>query len=176
MNEKIGAAKPAATSTVVTGEFASQVNLALGKSRQLQRPFFCILLQLDGLDGYRRRRSSEDVNKLLRDIYGAVRRAVHASQYVGIFRNGLGMVFDAADPGQVDLISRRLLGLVQQTIRNGRYNDLSSRWSDILYQFLSPAGGGVLMAQVGWAIYPRDGESASDLIKRAWHHLLERSR
>jgi hypothetical protein len=178
MNQKLETAKRAvaATTTHIAGEFGSQVELALRKSAALNRPFFTVLIQIEGLDVYRQRRSSEEVNLLLRDLYAAVRRAVHPSQYVGVFRNGLGLVFDAADPGQVDLISRRLMALCQQTIRNGRYNDLTSRWSDILYQFLSPGGNAVLVSKVGWAIYPRDGMTASDVIKRAWAHLVETSR
>jgi hypothetical protein len=175
MSESTEVAK-AGTGMLVAGEFGSQVELALKKSGPLQRPFFVVLLQIDGLDQYRSRRSPTEVNSLLRDLYGAVRRAVHASQFVGVFRNGLGLVFDAADPGQVDLICKRLVALCQQTIRNGRYNDLSARWSDILYQFLSPAGNSVLVAKVGWAIYPRDGMNSGDIIKRAWAHLAERSR
>jgi len=176
MNEKTDIAKPAAGTMQVAGEFGSQVELALKKSAPLQRPFFVVLLQVEGLEQFKSRRSPEEVTRLLRDLHSAVRKAVHPSQYVGVFRNGLGLVFDAADPGQVDTISRRLMSLCQQTIRTGRYNDLTARWSDILLQFLSPAGNAVLVTKVGWAIYPRDGMTAADMIKRAWNSLIEQSR
>ena len=176
MNEKTDVVKPVKAGTPLASEFGSQVDLALRKAAPLNRPFFVVLLQIEGLDQYRARRSSDEVNQFLRDLYGAVRKAVHPSQYVGVIRNGLGLVFDAADPGQVDLISKRLMALCQQTIRVGRYNDLTSRWSDILMQFLSPSANSVLVAKVGWAIYPRDGMNASDIVKRAWAHLIETSR
>ena len=176
MNEKSEVARTGQTGTVITGEFGSQVELAVRKCAPLQRPFFVVLLQVDGLDAFRARRSPEETNRVLRDLYGVIRRAVHASQYVGVFRNGLGIVFDAADPGQVDLISRRLAALCQQAIRTGRYNDLSSKWSDILMQFLSPGANPVLVAKVGWSIYPRDGMTSAEIIKRAWAHLIEQSR
>ena len=176
MNEKTDVTKPVKTGTPVAGEFGSQVELALSKSKTLNRPFFVVLLQVEGMDQYRQRRSNDEVNLVLRDLYSAVRKAVHPSQYVGVFRNGLGTVFDAADPGQVDLISKRLMSLCQQTIRAGRYNDLTSRWSDILYQFLTPGANTMLVAKVGWAIYPRDGMTSTDIIKRAWGSLVEKSR
>lgn len=176
MNEKAEVAKSGQTGSAVAGEFGSQVELAVRKCAPLQRPFFVVLLQVNGLDAFRPRHAPEETNRLLRDLYGAIRRAVHASQYVGVFRNGLGVVFDAADPGQVDIISQRLVGLCQQAIRTGRYNDITSKWSDILLQFLSPSSNPVLVAQVGWSIYPRDGMTSGDIIKRAWAHLTERSR
>lgn len=176
MNERTESAKPGLAGIQATGEFGAQVELALKKSAPLQRPFFVVLLQVEGLDQFRARRTGDEVNHLLRDLHAAVRKAVHPSQFVGVFRNGLGLVFDAADPSQVDTISRRLMALCQQTIRNGRYNDLTSRWSDILLQFLSPAGNSVLITKVGWSIYPRDGMTAADMIKRAWNSLIEQSR
>lgn len=170
------AARKAQSGTAVTGEFAAQVELALKKAIPLERPFFIVLLQIEGFEQYRARRTPVEANRLLRDVYGAVRRAVHPSQYVGVFRNGLGLVFDAADPGQVDLISKRLMALCQGAIRTGRYNDLTTRWSDILMQFLAPAASPVLVTNVGWAMFPRDGMTSAEIIKRAWNHLVETSR
>ena len=112
------------------------------------------------------------VASLLREYYQAVRRAVHPSQYVGYFHEGLALVFEGVDVGYVDSISRRLVALTQGIIRTGRYNDLTSRWTDILYQFLS-SNPGILYSRVGWAIYPRDGESATELLSRARRHSME---
>lgn len=154
-----------------SGELAAQVDLALSKSRQTSRPFFVVLIQIDNLGSYQRRRSLAEAQALLRTLYGVVRRAVHASQHVGIVRDGLAIVFDAAEPGQVDLISRRIVALCQAELRKGGYNELNSRWSDALFQIFLPAGGEVLAARAGWSIYPRDGESAREILERAWAHL-----
>lgn len=160
-----------AMSAAPAGELTTQVEIALSKARQTQRPFFVVLIQIQNLAAFRRRRSADAANRLIREIHAAVRRAVHASQHVGIVRDGVAVVFDAAEPGQVDLISSRLAALCQGVLRAGGYNDLSSSWSDMLYQFLVPGNGGVMEARAGWAIHPRDGDSAVDIVKRAWASL-----
>lgn len=158
---------------VPSSEMTAQVELALSKSRQTQRPFFVVLIQIDNLAAFQRRRSAPETHLLLRELHAGVRKAVHPSQPVVMVRDGVGVVFDAGEPGQVDLISRRLVSLCQTVIRKGGYNDLNAKWSDLLYQFLVPGGGAVMVARAGWAIYPRDGESASDILNRAWAHLRQ---
>jgi hypothetical protein len=69
-----------------------------------------------------------------------------------------------------------LVSLTQNVIRTGHYNDLTSRWTDILQQFLWPNNPGLLFTRVGWAIYPRDGAGAMDIINRAKAHVTEMSR
>jgi len=173
MTEATKDAVKSSAQVLSSGEFTSQVELAVSKSKRTQRPFFVVLVQIDNLGAFQRRRSAEEAHKLLRQLHSGVRRAVHASQHVGIVRDGLGIVFDAAEPGQVDLISKRLVSLCQTLIRSGGYNDLAAKWTDVLFQFLVPGGGGVLMANAGWAIYPRDGETALKIITRAWAHLQQ---
>ena len=121
------------------------------------------------------KRPSHVVNGFLRELFGSIRLAVHPSQHVSVYQDGLGMVFDAVDPGKVDTIAQRLIALSQNVIRQGRYNDITSRWTDILQEFLWPKEQGLLSARVGWAIYPRDGATAQDLIKRATAHVKELS-
>ena len=161
---------PAASS----GELTAQIELALSKAKQTQRPFFVVLIQIENMAAYRRRKSNDAANRLVREIHTSVRRAVHASQHVGVVKDGVAVVFDAAEPGQVDLISQRLAALCQGLIRAGGYNDLSTSWGDVLYQFLVPGGGHPMEAKAGWAIYPRDGDSAADIVKRAWAHLVQK--
>jgi hypothetical protein len=125
---------------------------------------------------FRKKRPTHVVNGFLRELHSAIRMAVHPSQYVGIYNDGLGMVFDAVDPGKVDTVARRLVSLTQNVIRTGHYNDLTSRWTDILQQFLWPNNPSLLFARVGWAVYPRDGGSPQELITRAHRHVAELAR
>ncbi len=154
-----------------SGELTAQVEMALTKSKQTSRPFFVVLIQIRNLAGFQSRRSVQEAQDLLRKLYASVRKAVHASQFVGIVGEGLAIVFDAAEPGQVDLISRRIVALCETELRRGNYNDLNSRWTDALFQIFLPAGGDVMSAHCGWAIYPRDGESAREILERAWAQL-----
>jgi hypothetical protein len=163
----------AANQTPVGGDLAGRIEMAIKKSNETNRGFFIVSLQIENLDQFRKRRPAHVVNGLIRELFAAVRQAVHTSQHVSIYRNGLGLVFDAADTGQVDMISRRLAALTQHVIRQGKYNDLTSRWSDIIYQFLMPNNPGILFARAGWAIYPRDGSTPAALLNRAHVHAVE---
>jgi hypothetical protein len=140
------------------------------------RPFFIVALQIENIAAFKKMRPTHVVNGLFREIYQGVRQALHPSQYVGMFENGLALVFDGVDVGHADEICQKLVTLTQQVIRAGHYNDFTSRWTDILYQFLSPSSPGVLFTRVGWAIYPRDGATPLEIINRALHHSAELNR
>ncbi|MFN0118703.1 MAG: hypothetical protein ACKVQC_10505 [Elusimicrobiota bacterium] len=157
-------------------EFVSKIQTAMRKSDSTNKGFFVILLQLQNIDQFKKKRPSHVLNSLYRELFYSIRQAVHPSQFVGIFENGLGLVFDNIDVGQVDTIARRLVVLTQQVIRNGKYNDLASRWTDIVYDFLFPNKPMLLMPKVGWSIYPRDGATPLELISRAYHHSTELSK
>lgn len=159
--------RPAAPNDIVT-----KVETAMKRTSDQGKVFFVITLQIENLDQFRKRRPASVVASLLRELFQAVRMAVHPSQYVTYFNDGLALVFEGVDVGHVDSISRRLVTLTQNVIRSGRYNDLTSRWTDILYQFLSN-NPGILYSRVGWAIFPRDGASALDLLQRARRHSTE---
>ncbi len=154
-------------------DFSSRIQLAMKKTAETSRPFFIVMLKIENMPEFRKNRPEHVVNGFLREMYNAVRMAVHPSQHVGVFQDGLGLIFDAVDPGKVDTIARRLVSLTQNVIRQGHYNDMTSRWTDILQQFLWPNNPSLLFARVGWAIYPRDGQSAQDLINRAKAHVAE---
>jgi hypothetical protein len=162
-------------SLIVQGDLAGRIQAAITKTKETDRGFFVVVLQIENFEQFRKRRPAETVTGLMRELYHAVRAAVHPSQYVSVFQNGLAVVFDGVDIGHVDTISRRLMTLTQNVIRAGRYNDLTSHWSDILYQFLS-SNPGILYSRVGWSIYPRDGESPADLLRRARNHAVELAR
>lgn len=165
-----------AVKVAVGNDLSDRVNYEINKSQETNSGFFVILLQLQNMAAFRKRRPPHVVNGLLREMHQAVRTAVHPSQHVGIYQDGLALVFNKIDVGQIDTISSRLVSLIQHVIRAGKYNDLTSRWTDIIYEFLSPNKPSVLYTRVGWAIYPRDGRSTSELVKRAHHHSLELSR
>jgi hypothetical protein len=116
------------------------------------------------------------VYNLHREIGIALRKVVHSSQFVGRFQDGFGLVFDAVDLGEMDTIARKLGVLIQNVIKTGKYNDLSGRWSEIVYQFLNPSAPIMIFPRVGWAVYPRDGKTAQDVVKRALCHIQELSR
>lgn len=154
-------------------EFTSRIQAAMVKTNETNRPFFIMLLKIEHLAEFQKKRPAHVVNSFMREVYQAVRMAVHPSQYVGIHSEGLCLIFDAVDPGKVDTIAQRLVSITQNVIRTGHYNDLTSRWTDILQQFLWPNNPGLLFARIGWAIYPRDGNSAQAIINRARAHVTE---
>lgn len=170
IQEKILSAAPP------TNEFTGRIEMAIKKAAESNRSIFILMLQVENMAQFRKKRPAHVVNGLLRELYSAVRVAVHPSQYVGYYQDGLGLVFDAVDPGKVDTISKRLASLTQHVIKTGRYNDLTSRWTDILQQFLWPNNPGLLFPRVGWAIFPRDGGTAGSLINRAKAHVAELAR
>jgi GGDEF domain-containing protein len=150
--------------------------MAIKKASESNRSIFILMLKIENMTEFRKKRPPQVVDHFLRELYNAVRMAVHPSQYVGYHPDGLGLVFDAVDPGKADTIAKRLISLTQHVIRTGRYNDLTSRWTDILQQFLWPNNPGLLFPRIGWAIYPRDAESASALLSRARAHVAELAR
>jgi GGDEF domain-containing protein len=159
-----------------SNEFAGQINLAIEKSQKSGRPFFILIFQIENIEIFKKRRSPTVLYNLFREIGQAVRKVVHPSQFVGRFQEGLGLVFDAVELGEMDMIARKLGVLIQNVIRTGHYNDISGRWTDIIYQFLHPNNPGMIFPKVGWAVYPRDGQTAQDLVKRGLCHINELSR
>jgi len=148
-------------------EFAEKVQICIHNTLQNSRPFFIILVNIANLESFEKRRSGLEALSLMRDIGMAVRNVVHPSQFVGFFQSGLGLVFDAVDPGNLDKIAQRLAIVIQNAIRASHCNDFQGRWSDIIFQFLHPNDPGIVYPKVGWAIYPRDGEDINKLIARA---------
>lgn len=175
MNNEAQTQQTAAAAQTTTGEFVGNIQIAMRKSTESNRPFFIVLIKIENMAEFKKSRPAHVVNGFLREMHNAVRMAVHPSQYVGAFQDGLGLLFDAVDPGKVDTIARRLVSLVQNVIRQGHYNDMTSRWTDILQQFLWPNNPSLLFARVGWAIYPRDGSSAQEILNRAKAHVAELS-
>ncbi|MCG3203865.1 MAG: hypothetical protein KCHDKBKB_00542 [Elusimicrobia bacterium] len=157
-------------------EFIGRIQMAMQKSAEFKKPFFIVMIKIENMGEFRSKRPSHVVNSFLRELFNTARRAVHPSQYVGVYQDGLGFLFDAVDHSKVDTIAQRLVSLTQNVIRQGHYNDLTSRWTDILQQFLWPQNPSLLFARVGWAIYPRDGEGVNDLLNRARAHVAELSR
>lgn len=154
-------------------EFLTRIDSAIEKSVRTDRPFLVILIQIANMPAFRQQRPTLVVNSLLRELLASARKAIHPSQFVGVVQDGLGFVFEQVEMGQADILARKLCMLAQHVIKTGKYNDLSSRWSDIIYQFLWPNKPGILYATAGWAIYPRDGAGSRDLAKRAMAHVAE---
>ncbi len=164
------------TSLPIREDFGSHMLTAIDHSKASDRPFFILVLQIENSQSFKKRNSPSVVDAFFKELYHLVRSAVHQSQFVGPFKNGLGLVFDAVDVGHVDSIAKKLAGLVQNVIRAGKYNDLTGRWSDLIYQFLHPNTPGMIFPQVGWAIYPRDGVDPKALLTRALYHIVEQAR
>lgn len=157
-------------------DFPDRIQWTIRKSQQSGRPFFVIILQLENFKVYAERQPRYVVLTLMKEIFREVRRVVHPSQFVGSFQNGFGFVFDAVDCGQVDLIAKRLASVALHVIREGRYNDVRSRWTEIIANFLIPQRPVAVFPRVGWSIYPRDGMNATQILKRSLHHLAEVNR
>lgn len=164
------------TLTPTGNDFANQMDRCIERNQTKQSGFFIVIIQLANLVEFKKRRSPAMVRQMMSEIGRAVRRAVHPSQYVGFFQDGIGLIFDGVDSGNVDQIVAKVTVLVQHTIRQGHYNDLSARWTDIIYQFLHPQNPGMVFPVSGWAIYPRDGENMKTLTRRALLHIEERER
>lgn len=162
--------------STVQADFSSRIQASIQKSEETGRPFMVAVLQINNLDVYRSNRPKIVVHNLMRELMLTVRKAVHPSQYVGFFNNGLGLVFDEVDTGKIDEICSKLESLGQHIIKVGKYNDLSSRWTDIIQQFLFPQKPLMISAKIGWSIFPRDGGAPKNLMERALHIALERSR
>jgi GGDEF domain-containing protein len=158
---------------VTASEFAARIQSSINKSGQTGRPFLVLLIQIANMQAFRNQRPTLVVNALLREILTAVRKALHPSQYVGVFQDGLGFVFEGMDVGQADVLARKLTMLTQHVIKTGKYNDMSSRWTDIIYQFLWPNKPGIIFPCAGWSVYPRDGMTPRDMVKRAMAHIAE---
>lgn len=159
----------------IAGDLTGNLDMAVKKAAAANRGFIFVLLQVAQLSSLRKRRSPEVVASLLRELYHAVRAVVHPSQFVAVYKDGVGVVFDGVDAGRVDEVVRRLIVLGDRVLKDGHYNDLSMSISDLLYQLLTISPAEVSTA-AGWAIYPRDGQSGADILKRASYHLAERAR
>jgi len=157
-------------------DFANRIDWTIRKYQQMNKPFFVILLQIQNLESYAQRHPRYVTLNLFKELYQKLRKSVHSSQFIGTFQNGFGLVIEGVDAGQVDNISRWLVSLAMKVIREGQYNDLTTRWTEIIRQFLFPTHTPLIMPKVGWAIYPRDGNAATQLVKRALCHVLELSR
>ena len=90
------------------------------------------------MQAFKNQRPTLVVNALLRELLSAARKSIHPTQYVGVVADGLGFVFEGVEVGQADVLERKLVMITQNIIRTGKYNDLSSRWTDIIYQFADP--------------------------------------
>ncbi len=154
-------------------EFFNRIDEAVKRSNQTGRPFLVVLIQLANMQAFKQQRPTHVVNALMRELLNLARKSIHTSQYTGVVGDGLGFVFEGVEVGQADILSRKLVMIAQHVIKTGKYNDLSSRWTDIIYQFLWPNKPGIVYPYAGWSIYPRDGVSARDLANRAMAHLAE---
>jgi GGDEF domain-containing protein len=163
----------ATTPHATSSSFVAAIHDAQRKAAEADQSFFIVLLQIENFKEFRAKRPPQVANALLRELNHAFRQAVHPSQFVGVHDDGLGLIFTGVDGGKVDAIAQRLSNLAQNIIRKGHYNDLSSRWTDVLTQFLFPSNPQVLMARTGWAVYPRDGATPGNLINRARNHIAE---
>lgn len=157
-------------------EFLALIRGVLQKNQSSQQPFFIVVIRFKNMEVFRKRRSQEALRNFFVELFLTVRQAVHKSQQVCYFQEGLGLIFDRVDPGYADVISKRLFLITQHVIRRGKYNDLVGRWTDIIYQFLTPNGSPLLVPIVGWAVYPRDGASPQELVTRAIYHASEQGR
>jgi hypothetical protein len=164
-----------ALNQVTSGEFVNRIQNSIQKSKESGRPFAILLIQIPQLNQMKIQRPVV-ARALEKELYQTIRNAVHPHQFVGIYQHGLGLVFDMMDVGNIDVLGKKLLLLSQYVVRNGKYNDISGRWTDIVYKFLFPQSPDLIQSKIGWAIAPRDGGTPRDLIKRAYHHIAELSR
>ena len=159
----------------IGGDLVANLDMVVKKSAKNQRGFLFLLLQIRDLDSFRKRRSAEAVERLRRDLFRGIRAAVHASQYVGIYQDGVGVVLEGLDAGRADEMANRLMALGNRVLREGRYNEPPASWTDMIYDFLMVMPN-VMTTEAGWSVFPRDGATATDILRRAVYHRLERNR
>lgn len=157
-------------------DFSQRIDYAIQKSRVIERPFFVMLIQLENMESFTKKHPRYVTLNLYKEIFQTFRKVVHPTQFVGSFQNGFGFVFDRVDVGSVDTIAKQSLALCAKVIREGRYNDMTGRWTEIIAQFLLPQKPIVIHPRAGWAIYPRDGANPTLLVKRALYHMKELNR
>lgn len=157
-------------------EWAERIGVTIRKCQEAERPFFILILQLDNLEAFCKRHPRYVSLNMMRDLYQVFRRSIPSNLYVGPYKNGFGFIVDTIEVGMVDSLARGLGSLAMKVIRDGHFNDMSTRWTEIIRQFLFPQDPLVLIPRLGWAIFPRDGQDADSLIRRAFHHLNEFNR
>src|SRR5688572_3139736 len=86
MNDEVKTSAPA---SAVSTDFSSHIQATIRKSAESNRPFFIVMLKIENLEEFRKRRAVHVVNGFLREMYSAVRMAVHPSQYAGIYQDGV---------------------------------------------------------------------------------------
>lgn len=157
-------------------DFNEKIDQTILENHQSGHLFYIVLLQIDNLEAYAKRCAPNVVLNLQADLFAHIRRVIPSSQFVGSFQTGFGLVFDHGDLSKLEGVARDLGGLAMKVIRNGGYNDIPSKWTDMIQQFLFPARPSMLFPRVGWAIYPRDGHNTKQLLHSALHHLNKLNR
>lgn len=159
----------------VVSDLSQRIETAIGNSQRTNKPFAVITIQVANLDPYKKKGQQAAIHQLLRELHAGIRKAVHASQFIGFAHDGIVVVLDGIDTGTVDTLSRRLVALSQHILRQGRFQDLTARWTDIIHQFLFPNNPLPLVPIAGWALFPRDGGTPADLVKRSIRHAYEQA-
>lgn len=157
-------------------ELTERIEWTIKRCRESERPFFILILQLENFEAFSRRYPRYVCLNLLRDLFQAFRRAVPTNLFIGHYKNGFGFIFDLLEGGMVDRLARALSSLATKVARDGHYNQMASRWTEIIRQFLFPQAPLFLIPRIGWAIFPRDGQDSDHLLKRALYHLKEFNR
>jgi len=163
------------TQTVVTKidnlphglEYQHQIDLLIKRHQNLNDPFIVIIMQIKDLKVLSDRLPRYILMNLIRDLHQSFRRVIPRDQYIASFKNGFGFIFTGLNPGRVDVLTRNLIQIAAKVIRDGKYNNLVSRWTDILHQFLTGKEKILFKITSGWSIYPRDGVESRQLIERA---------
>src|SRR5262245_34118021 len=102
-----------ASGQAYASEFANKIDLAIKRCESTSHPFAVLLIQVANMGGFRAQRPTHVVQALLRELHAAIRKAVHQDQFVGIFQDGVGLVLETNDVGNIDIVARKLVTLAQ---------------------------------------------------------------
>ena len=158
----------------IGGDLRGRIEMTMKTGEQTGRGFALLVLSIENLASLARRRPA-DAQAVLRELYHAVRGAVHPSQFVAAHKNGIAVIFEGMGAGHADDAGRRLMLLGDKVVKAAQQKLRTSPLEELLNMILAPQRI-AFRCEIGWAIYPRDGGSAAEIMKRAEAHLAERSR
>jgi len=160
----------------ITGsdDFLKRIDYSVHNSKTSGHCFLTIVLHIENWGEYCRHHDASLVEEFIRDLYETVRKTVKPDQYVCVLPEGLGLVFEGISEDMVLPICQRLQSSAQFVIRAGHYNDVGTRWADVLQRFLFPHAAELIYPQVGAVLSPRDGKTSRDILNRLHQRLVSK--
>ncbi len=143
------------------GGFASRLRESFDQAQQTGRPLATLMVNVDHFATLADQFGSERADEVLRRVAGILRASLRQEDFIARLRGDcFGVILDGTGRGD----ARHVGGRIRQTIDR--------------FAFSKPGGAGELKVTVsiGVACYPADGETPSELARRADEALQEAHR